>query len=149
MTVSTKNQTGWFDGMLFKGARTKLLLKVKQDVELDPKSLLVFLHAKNVQTVNILGGSGDFKVTTNGTKLSKVHRSNRVTRITPLQVGTVSLTVQDTSLLKSTPAKCLIKIANIARLDITPESFLVEQGHSTVINVEAFDRFGEKLPSNQ
>ena len=67
-------------------------MTILEDVDIEPKNLLLFHHPLNTMEIKILNGTGEFKVEANYTEVAdfKFHSKNRI-KITQKKIGFVTL----------------------------------------------------------
>jgi hypothetical protein len=94
-------------------------------------------------------GSGQFSVTLNNTLLADLQHKDREVFITPKDLGSLSIRVEDLEIPESHVATAEILISDISKLALWSPRTLIEEGDSMELTVSAFDSFGVEFDPDQ
>ena len=125
-------------------------IEVVRNVDVEPKYKSLYLGL-GVQTfkLDLLFGSGHFSVTLNDTRIADLQHKDREVFISPKELGSIEIRVEDLEIPESEIANAEILISDVHRLNLWAPRTLIEQGDQLELTVSAYDNHLAEFDKDQ
>jgi len=125
-------------------------VEVVRNVDVEPKYKSLYLGlGVQIFKLDLLFGSGHFSVSLNNTRIADLQHKDREVFITPKELGSIEIRVEDLEIPESAVATAEILISDVHRLTLWAPRTLIEQGDQLELTVSAYDNHLAEFDKDQ
>ena len=130
--------------------KSRMAIEVVRNVDVEPKFKSLYIGTQ-LQTykLRILDGSGSFSVNVNNTKIADFVQKDREIFITPKDIGSLRIMVEDLELPQAKIATAELLISDVAKLTLWAPLTLIEKGDEMDLTVSAYDAYKREFDPDQ
>ena len=130
--------------------KTRIRVEVVKNVDIEPKFKSLYLgHNSQTYKLELLNGSGHFSVSLNNTQIAELVHKDREVLITPKELGSLEIRVEDLEIPDAEVATAEILVSDVSRLTVWAPRTLIEQGDHLELTVSAYDSHFEEFDRDQ